>query len=577
MRFLWVLVWSSILQVWGQAFGADPGITYYGRMIDPNGNAVISSSVQFRLQIRTPGNENCLLYEEGQSKDLSQTDGIFSVALGDGTGSRLDSTGFNLNQVFGNKGTYTFATGQCTTGTSWSPNPTDGRRIQVYFNDGTFAAGTWEQLPPVPINFIPMAIEAMQVGGYRKEQLLKLADGVPTTGSELNSASWAELLALLNGTTTQYLKPGSSTFTAAPTWSGIPSGANDLVNKTYVDAQVAAGLPNTGTSGTYTKVTTDAKGRVTNGSALVEADIPTLSTAGKINGSALNAGTIGGSTAINSTGNLVTSGTVQGAVVAATNLQVFNGANYLQLVAPPLVGNVTLTLPSADGAAGTLMKTNGSGQLSFGSLGPGDVPSLDAAKVTSGTLPIARGGTGLTSYGNNSVLISNGTGSALSSLNCAFGQVIKFDVSGFAGCDADNSGVASQWTTTGSDIYYSTGNVGIGTATPSAHLKLQVVGAAASKTNIIATGANVDLSLSNTQLLKAPGGSAITLSNMADGGSYTLVISDTTEQMYTFSGCTNSYFSPTNDLTVGQSSYSILVVVDGANTNCYINWVTGFN
>ncbi|MBK7961356.1 MAG: hypothetical protein IPK04_09240 [Bdellovibrionales bacterium] len=77
MRFLWVLVWSSILQVWGQAFGADPGTTYYGRMIDPNGNAVISSSVQFRLQIRTPGNENCLLYEEGQSKDLRKQMAFF--------------------------------------------------------------------------------------------------------------------------------------------------------------------------------------------------------------------------------------------------------------------------------------------------------------------------------------------------------------------------------------------------------------------------------------------------------------------------------------------------------------------
>ncbi|MBL7669720.1 MAG: hypothetical protein JNM39_04485 [Bdellovibrionaceae bacterium] len=64
----------------------------------------------------------------------------------------------------------------------------------------------------------------------------------------------------------------------------------------------------------------------------------------------LNAGTIGGSTAISSSGNLVTTGTVQGAVVAATNLRVFNGANYVQLAAPALGSNVNFSLPAIDGA-----------------------------------------------------------------------------------------------------------------------------------------------------------------------------------------------------------------------------------
>ncbi|MBN8538363.1 MAG: hypothetical protein J0M15_15020 [Deltaproteobacteria bacterium] len=105
---------------------------------------------------------------------------------------------------------------------------------------------------------------------------------------------------------------------------------------------LAAGLPNVGTAGTYTKVTTDSKGRVTSGTTLAESDIPTLSTAGKVSGGALNPlltlGTIGGSTSINSTGNLVTTGTGQGAVVGATNLRIFNGANYVELAAPALGG-----------------------------------------------------------------------------------------------------------------------------------------------------------------------------------------------------------------------------------------------
>lgn len=137
----------------------------------------------------------------------------------------------------------------------------------------------------------------------------------------------------------------------------------------------------------------------------------------------------------------------------------------------------------------------------------------------------------------------------------------------------------NKWSLYASDATapsYFAGSVGVGTAAPSANLKLQVNGAAASKTNVINSGGVVDLKLSNVHLLKSVGGSAITLSNMADGGSYTLIISDLTQTTYTFSGCTNSYFSPANGQTFQQSTYSLLVVVDGANTNCYISWVTGF-
>ncbi|MBL7670267.1 MAG: hypothetical protein JNM39_07250 [Bdellovibrionaceae bacterium] len=467
--FLFIFFFCS-----SEVLAVGAGITYQGRLIDPYGNPVIASSVQFKIQLKTPGTEDCLLYEEVQTKNLSETSGIFSLSLFDGSGLRIDPSGYSLERIFANKGTYTFASGQCASGTSWTPNASDGRRIQVSFNDGTFATGTWESAPSIAINYIPMAIEAIQIGGYNSRQILKLADGVSTTGSELNSASWTELLALINGTTTQYLKSGAATFTAAPQWNGVPSGANDLVNKTYVDAQIAAGLPDYGTPGTYTKVVTDAKGRVTSGAALVEADIPTLSTAGKVSGTALNTGTIGGNTAFNSTGNLVTTGTVQGAVVGATNMRIFNGANYVQLAAPALGGNLSFSLPAADGAAGTLMKTNGAGQLSFGSLSASDIPSLDVAKITTGTLPVARGGTGLTSYGNNSVLVSNGTGSGLSSLNCTLGEIIKFDASGFAGCGTDTTGSTSQWTTTGSDIYYNSGIVGIGTNAPNASALLDI-------------------------------------------------------------------------------------------------------
>jgi hypothetical protein len=118
------------------------------------------------------------------------------------------------------------------------------------------------------------------------------------------------------------------------------------------------------------------------------------------------------------------------------------------------------------------------------------------------------------------------------------------------------------------------GNVGIGTATVTS--KLTIRGTAVSQTNIIPAGGSVDLSLSNQHLLKAVGGSSLVLSNPVDGGVYTLIVSDPAARVYSFSGCSNQYFSPANDTTVGQTTYTILVVVDGVNTNCYITWTTGF-
>ena len=67
-----------------------------------------------------------------------------------------------------------------------------------------------------------------------------------------------------------------------------------------------------------------------------------------------------------------------------------NGSNYVALKAPDtLASNLTFTLPSADGSSGQTITTNGSGTLSFGTLG------------------VAGGGTGATTL--TGVLKGNGT------------------------------------------------------------------------------------------------------------------------------------------------------------------------
>lgn len=115
------------------------------------------------------------MYEEVQVKDMSGSDGVFTLTINDGSGTRLDSGIYGLDQIFANRGNFTFPAGYCVSGNNYSPNSSDGRKLQVYFNDGTIPAGEWEPSPAMAINFIPSAVEAMQVGGYKKEQFAEIS------------------------------------------------------------------------------------------------------------------------------------------------------------------------------------------------------------------------------------------------------------------------------------------------------------------------------------------------------------------------------------------------------------------
>lgn len=447
------------------------GVTYHGRLVGPDGTPVSSSSVQFRLQIKTPGSENCLMYEEIQNKDMSSSSGVFAVTINDGTGARQDASTFSLDQIFANRSNFNFPAGYCASGTSYLPNASDGRQFQVFFNDGSFTG--WEPVPAQAINFVPMAIESMQVGGYKKENLVKVATGVDTTGFDLSAANFTELMALVTGTSTQFVKPSAATFTAAPQWSGTPTGASDLANKSYVDAQVAAGLPNFGTAGTYTKVTTDAKGRVSSGTTLAAADIPALD-ASKITSGVLpiaNGGT-NSSTALTGSKVMVSSatsivegmasntaksnntfvmrdgtGNIAGALGTFDGLSVLlggsiglNGATSgtVSLAAPTAVTSYTMTLPATAGTTGQVLTTNGTGILSWSTASSG--------------LPAAAGTAAAPGYA-----FSGNTNTGM--FGAAVNQ-IGFSTNGSESVRIDASG-----------------NVGVGIAAPAS--KLHITGAAA--------------------------------------------------------------------------------------------------
>lgn len=98
----------------------------------------------------------------------------------------------------------------------------------------------------------------------------------------------------------------------------------------------------------------------------------------------------------------------------------------------PVTTTGTLTATLASQTANTVFAApNGSaGAPSFRTLVANDIPSLDAAKITTGTLPVSRGGTGVTSLTANGVVTVNGTGDGLVSTHLTDGQIMIGNTSG---------------------------------------------------------------------------------------------------------------------------------------------------
>lgn len=281
-----ILLLSSSLSLAAQTF------TVQGRLLNSNGSAITSSSVQFRIQVKSPGAEDCLLYQETQTLDLSQTQGAFALTVGQGTRAASTIDGGNaLNLVFSNSSaiSLTSATLPCGSGaTSYTPAVSDTRKLNLSFDEGT----GWDTIPTITLSWVPQAMHAQNadsLGGVNSTQFLKVASG--TTPSALSGAAYTELLALLAGTSTQYVTPGSSLSTAgniSQTGTGTIStgtGAVSLNGATTIAANKNFSMASgTGTfSQTYTGTST--------ANSLV-ADSVTASPAQSISANGLTTGSI---------------------------------------------------------------------------------------------------------------------------------------------------------------------------------------------------------------------------------------------------------------------------------------------
>lgn len=192
-------------------------ITYQGRLYDSS-SSPIENTVDLKLDIYSQDG-SCLLYSESKQLDLSSSSGFFSTQIGSVTGSSSRTSGvdpgLSMQAVFDNSATKTGAS-SCT----YTPSARDGRKIQVTIVKIGSSTVNTVLSPKQSISSVPYATVAQTLQGKGPESFVQLTgsitqsdfEGLMAKKSELLNLAAQEtaLLALAGGTSTTYLKSGSS-------------------------------------------------------------------------------------------------------------------------------------------------------------------------------------------------------------------------------------------------------------------------------------------------------------------------------------------------------------------------------
>lgn len=367
--------------------------TYEAQLIKPDGNPVTGTATEVRIQIRTPNANSCLLYEETQTKNLSATAGYFNFKVNDGSGTRLDSSGYTFDQIFSNLSVLTVLSSYCVSGSgsvNYTPAPQDGRAVKILFRDETMG-GVWEDFPLETIGHVPYALQASHVGGFPATSLLRVDNaGTPGTATALTPANFTDLVSLIAGSSTKYITKDATNGATVPTFSGAPSSPTtgsfwyDTTSNTLKYYNGSIQTLSTGGGGGITSL---------NGQTTASQTFATPATAGTSPAWSSNTGIHTLNIPMANTAS-VTAGLISKAdydnfnsklsnTLNSGQLWIGNGSNIATPVTPSGDATISLTGVITMGSGVAMLNGRPSGQLLAGGTGAAENLTLDS--TTSGT------------------------------------------------------------------------------------------------------------------------------------------------------------------------------------------------
>ncbi len=228
-----------------------------GKLTDSTGLVPIEEAdVDFVIEIYSPGAEQCLLYKESfDDVNMSNSKGFFSLKLGQGarSGGNYEDTSSFSTALSNGVGTVTPTS--CAAGPNYTPGANDSRRIRISYNDNINGFQTLQQ--DIEVGASAYAMSAGSLNGVGAADILQ----VNMTGTNVlnqanlenifDGANHTELLALLDGTSTQYMTgtPASdfSVNSNKITNVAAPTAATDAANKNYVDTKLGGSTIDTST------------------------------------------------------------------------------------------------------------------------------------------------------------------------------------------------------------------------------------------------------------------------------------------------------------------------------------------
>ncbi len=490
---------------------------YQGRIFKTDGTPITSSSVDFKIQIRSAG-AGCLLYEETHNLNMTGSSGFFSFQIGTGTRTTNDP-GFTMDQVISNDAELSNAklddSGLCP-GAKYTPGAQDARKIRVSFNDG---------------------VENVTI----------------TPDQTLNSAPYsmkANLANTLQGYSANafILKPSSPTPGQVLKWDGSTwSAASDSVNDPSVQGFAKTNLPACG-SGQVLK---------SNGSTLQ--CVMDATTGSAYDATKTTKGIVQIGNGLNVSSGVVSLGNHTHTINEVTGIPgcLSHQTMYYNSVMDSVMCQ-DITVDASAITSGTI-----SGAVSINTTG-----TIDAASLST---------TGNISAGGN--LSTSGDLSAVGNLSTGGNLTVTGTLSAGGAISTTSDISATGKVTAGGDIQ-TTGGRMIASATSTTNAKVEVTGQILSKVFNAGSSTTIDWNNGNMQFTSASCG-AFTFSNMYEGGTYTLVVTGATSGVCTFTqatpdtlNTTDFKYLPVNSATVASRTTVFTFVRAGGLV--YVSWLTGF-